>query len=245
MTFNSLTFLCFLSIVVLLYWLLPTTLRYWHLFFASLAFYGFWRFDYLAVMLFSAAVDFFTAQAIYDTPSENKTRRRLLLAITLIINLGLLAYFKYLYFFCENTNHLLEALGAVGGLPLYKVILPFGISFYTFETISYTIDVYRGLLKPERKFINYALFVTFFSKLVAGPIQRAGELIEQLKNRPPFELAYLNDGIRRILYGLFIKVVLADNISPFVDDGFFDIARSFVGIGCTDVSIPLRFSNLL
>lgn len=220
MIFNSVTFLLFLLIVVPLYWLLPTVIRLWALFVASLVFYGFWRFDFLIVMLLSAAVDYFTSIAIDETPKSNISRRRWLLALTLFINLGLLFYFKYLFFFCENTNSLLEAFGLPASIPVFKILLPFGISFYTFETISYTIDVYRGIIKPERKFIHYALFVTFFPKLVAGPIQRANELLPQLKNRVPFQLDFLNTGLRRIIYGLFIKVFLADSIGGFVDSGF-------------------------
>ncbi len=220
MIFNSVTYLVFLSIVIPLYWLLPTKIRLWFIFLASLLFYGFWRAEFLILMLFSAGIDFFAAIAIDATPKENIAKRRVLLALTMTLNLGLLFYFKYLYFVSENINYIWNSLGHVGGIPLYRVLLPFGISFYTFETISYTIDVYRGILKPERKFINYALFVTFFPKLVAGPIQRASELIEQLKTRTPFRLEFVDVGLRRILYGLFIKVFLADNLGSVVDEGF-------------------------
>jgi len=218
--FNSVTFIVFLVVVVSLYWLLPRTIKMWMLLIASCAFYGFWRWEYLSVMFLSALTDYFTAIAIGNTPLENKRKRNLLLAITLIVNLGLLGYFKYLYFFTENTNQLLTFIGLDYQMSLLKVLLPFGISFYTFETISYTVDVYRGLIKPEKSFLNYGLFVTFFPKLVAGPIQRASELLPQLKNRPSFQLDFLAEGLKRILYGLFLKVALADNISPFVDEGF-------------------------
>jgi D-alanyl-lipoteichoic acid acyltransferase DltB (MBOAT superfamily) len=136
------------------------------------------------------------------------------------VNLGLLCYFKYLYFLTDNANTALNFLGIDYQLPLWKVLLPFGISFYTFETISYTVDVYRGLIKPEKSFLNYSLFVTFFPKLVAGPIQRAAELLPQLEERPSFRIGFLAEGLKRVLYGLFLKVVLADNISPLVDEGF-------------------------
>jgi alginate O-acetyltransferase complex protein AlgI len=187
---------------------------------ASCVFYGFWRWEYLSVMFVSALTDYFTAIAIGNTPMEYKRKRNFLLAITLVVNLGLLCYFKYLYFFTENTNHLLSFAGLDYQLPLFRVLLPFGISFYTFETISYTVDVYRGLVKPEKSFLNYGLFVTFFPKLVAGPIQRASELLPQLKERPSFQLDFMSEGLKRILYGLFLKVALADNISSLVDEGF-------------------------
>lgn len=218
MIFNSVTFILFLLIVVILFWILPTRVRLWMLLIASCVFYGFWRWEFLSVMFISALTDYFTAQAIDRTP-DRKIKKRLLY-ITLIVNLGLLVYFKYLFFFTTNINSALTAMGSLYQLPIVKVILPFGISFYTFETISYTVDVYRGLIKPEKSFLNYGLFVTFFPKLVAGPIQRAAELMVQLKNRNDFDLDYISIGVKRILYGLFLKVFLADNISPFVDQGF-------------------------
>lgn len=220
MVFNSLTFLIFLILVVSGYWLLRPKIKLWMLLISSCVFYGFWRWEFLGVMFVSALTDYFTAIEIAKTSPDNRHRRKLLLGITLFVNLGLLVYFKYLYFLTENLNGLFHLTGFNYDIPLYKVILPFGISFYTFETISYTMDVYRGLIKPEKKFIHYALFVTFFPKLVAGPIQRASELIDQLKDRPAFELGFIISGIQRILMGLFLKVVLADNISTFVDEGF-------------------------
>ena len=220
MVFNSVTFLIFLIVVVSAYWLLKPQVKMWMLLIASFVFYGFWRWEFLGVMFVSALTDYFTALEIGKTAPENKKRRNWLLAITLIVNLGLLIFFKYLYFLTANINSAFELLGSSYQFPLYKIILPFGISFYTFETISYTLDVYRGLIKPEKKFIHYALFVTFFPKLVAGPIQRASELIDQLKNKPAFEFGFILLGLERILMGLFLKVVLADNISPFVDEGF-------------------------
>lgn len=220
MVFNSITYLVFLFIVVSCYWMLKSRARLWMLLAASCVFYGFWNWEFLGVMFFSALTDYFTALEISRTDLLNKRKRRLLLAVTLLINLGLLFYFKYLFFLTTNANWLLKLGGLSISIPLYKVILPFGISFYTFETISYTLDVYRGLIKPERKFIHYALFVTFFPKLVAGPIQRASELIGQLQSQPKFNLLFITSGLERILIGLFLKVVFADNISLFVDEGF-------------------------
>ena len=220
MVFNSVTFIIFLVTVISLYWILPRSVRMWMLLIASCAFYGFWRWEYLSVMFISALTDYYTAIAIGNTSLDNKRKRNALLSVTLIVNLGLLCYFKYLYFFTENTNTTLSWLGVDYQLPLLRVLLPFGISFYTFETISYTVDVYRGLIKPEKSFLNYGLFVTFFPKLVAGPIQRAAELLPQLKERPTFKLDHIAEGLKRILFGLFLKVVLADNISTLVDEGF-------------------------
>ena len=207
MVFNSVTFLIFLFIVVTAYWFLKPAVKMWMLLIASCVFYGFWRWEFLSVMFISALTDYFTAIEIGKTPLENKKKRRFLLGVTLLVNLGLLFYFKYLYFLTENINLSMDWLNIDYQLPLYKIILPFGISFYTFETISYTVDVYRGLIKPEKKFIHYALFVTFFPKLVAGPIQRASELIEQLKNKPNFNWGFIIYGFERILLGLFFSWV--------------------------------------
>jgi D-alanyl-lipoteichoic acid acyltransferase DltB (MBOAT superfamily) len=171
-------------------------------------------------MFTSAIVDYYTSIFIYLTPRSNKNKRKFFLTITLLINLGLLFYFKYLYFLTDNSNFLLNYFNINYKIPLFNILLPFGISFYTFETISYTVDVYRGVTKPEKSFTTYALFVTFFPKLVAGPIQRASELISQINRNRYFKLDYFFLGFKSILYGLFLKVVVADNISGIVDDSF-------------------------
>lgn len=220
MIFNSVTFFIFIVLVVGLYWVLPNKARLWLIFISSVVFYGFWRWEYLSVMLASAATDYFTSIELGKTPLENKRKRNFLLGISLVVNLGLLMYFKYLFFFCDNANTVFDLMGIHVHFPLWKVLLPFGISFYTFETISYTVDVYRGLIKPEKDFIVYGSFITFFPKLVAGPIQRAAELVGQLRDRPSFQKDFLIEGFKRMLYGLFLKVVLADNISPLVDAAF-------------------------
>ena len=232
MIFNSITFLLFLIFIIILYWTLPSKLKMWMLLIASCIFYGFWKWEYLTIMFASAITDYYTSLEIYKTPSNNKRKRKILLFLTLFINLGLLFYFKYLYFLSTNINSIISFFGYNFMLPLYKLILPFGISFYTFETISYTVDVYRGLIKPEKKFLNYALFVTFFPKLVAGPIQRASELIPQLVNKSKFTINFISEGLKRILVGLFIKVVIADNISPFVDEAF---TSSLINLSAIDV----------
>ena len=184
MIFNSLTFIVFLFIVVLIFWQLSPKYKSFLLVVSSCIFYGFWRWDFIPLIFISAINDFYISNAIYKAPQSKKSKRKFLLSISIILNLGLLFYFKYLYFFLENSNFLFDYLDIDIHFTLFNIILPFGISFYTFETISYTVDVYRGIIKPEKKFIDYALFVTFFPKLVAGPIQRANELIPQFKNWP-------------------------------------------------------------
>lgn len=218
MIFNSLTFISFLIIVVSLFWLLEVKYKSFLLVCASCIFYGFWRWDFIPLIFISALSDFLISKSIYL--QNRQLRKKALLCLSVVINLGLLFYFKYLLFFTDNTNALLEYLNVDFRFPLLYVILPFGISFYTFETISYSVDVYRGIIKPEKKFLDYLLFVTFFPKLVAGPIQRASELIPQFKKWQRFSLSSTSYALKRLLYGLFLKVVLADNIAPLVDEMF-------------------------
>jgi D-alanyl-lipoteichoic acid acyltransferase DltB (MBOAT superfamily) len=216
--FNSVTFLIFLAVVTALYWLLPRRPRLWMLFAASLTFYGFWRVEFLPLMLVSTCVDYVAAHGIHRSP--DRRRRRAWLAFSLAVNLALLLYFKYLLFFAANGAGLLRAVGFAVADPSWDIVLPLGISFYTFQTISYTVDVYRGLIPPEREFALYACYVTFFPQLVAGPILRAREVTSQLGRRRRWTPSDLSTGLRRVLYGLFLKVVLADNLAPIVDAGF-------------------------
>lgn len=220
MIFNSITFIVFLAIVVCLYWLLPRKPRLLLIFLASLTFYGFWRVEYLSVMLLSTITDYFVALELGKTQLENKSRRFKLLLLSLTLNLGLLLYFKYLYFVSDNISHLASLFGFNVELMHFTILLPLGISFYTFQTISYTVDVYRNHIKPEKNFLLYASFVTFFPQLVAGPVLRAKEVIDQLNYRAKFKISFISEGLERILYGFFLKVVLADNIAPLVDAGY-------------------------
>jgi D-alanyl-lipoteichoic acid acyltransferase DltB (MBOAT superfamily) len=216
--FNSVTYLVFLAIVVTAYWVLPRRPRLWLLFLSGLVFYGFWRPEFVVLMIGSATVDYVAGRLIYASSSQ--VRRRALLALSVGTNLALLFYFKYLAFFAATANDLASVLGIDYTIPPLSIILPLGISFYTFQTISYTVDVYRGFIKPERDFIVYGSFVVYFPQLVAGPILRAAELIGQLSTRPKFDPGDVTYGLRRIAYGLFLKVVLADNVGPLVDAGF-------------------------
>ena len=218
MIFNSVTFLFFFIVVLTLYWLLPRRARLWLLLLSSLTFYGFWRVEFLPVMLFSAATDYVVGLRLER--ETKSSRRKALVALSLTVNLGLLLYFKYLFFFADNISLIANWIGLEWTAPTWQIILPLGISFYTFQTISYTIDVYRRVIKPERDPVLYTTYVTFFPQLVAGPVLRAGEVIHQLTERPPMRLDDLAVGCRRILIGLFLKVALADNISPLVDSGW-------------------------
>lgn len=218
MIFNSVTYLCFLSLVVSLFWILPGRSRLWLIFLSSLTFYGFWRPEFIFLIVFSALVDYFIAKKIYTETIES--RRQAFLFLAVLINLGLLFYFKYLLFVVDNAVAAFNFFGFEFSSPVLNIILPLGISFYTFQTISYTVDVYRKIIIPENDFILYGCYVTFFPQLIAGPILRAGEVMHQILAKPSFDLDLISQGIRRIVYGLFLKVVLADNIAPLVDQAF-------------------------
>ena len=218
MIFNSFSFLIFFIIFLILYWTLNLKIRLILIFFSSLLFYGFWRIDFIPLLLFSVLVDFFASKKIYQTKLKKNKKKYLILS--LFINLGILIFFKYFYFLHESTSQLLSLVG-VNVMPIeYKILLPIGISFYTFQSISYTIDVYRNNIKPEKNLLIFANYVIFFPQLVAGPILRASEILWQFKEKRKFKLENFNNGIQRIIFGLFLKIVLADNIAKFVDQGF-------------------------
>ncbi|MBK9099372.1 MAG: MBOAT family protein [bacterium] len=218
MIFNSVTFLIFLIIVVSLYWVLPQKGRVYLLFVSSYLFYGFWRWEFLSLLIISTLVSYLAG--IQINAVSKKSQKKFYLLLSFVINLGLLAYFKYLFFIIDNLNSAASLFGTDVSIPYFNIILPLGISFYTFQTLSYAIDVYRNTIMPERNFVVYATYISFFPQLVAGPILRAGQVIDQLKVKRIFDLGNLSIGLRRVLYGLFLKVVFADNIAPLVDDSF-------------------------
>lgn len=218
MIFNSVTYLLFLAAFVLLYWQLPRRPRHWLIFLGSLSFYGFWRIEYCLVMLLSISVDYVAALAI--SRHAGIWPRRLWLGASLAVNLGLLLYFKYTMFLVDSWASFAQMLGMESPAIALSIILPLGISFYTFQSVSYTVDVFRKQIPAEPNYLCFANFVLFFPQLVAGPILRAVEIIGQLKERPPFALRDLSIGLSQIATGLFLKVVLADNLAPLVDEGF-------------------------
>jgi D-alanyl-lipoteichoic acid acyltransferase DltB (MBOAT superfamily) len=209
---------------------LPTRPRLWLIFLSSIAFYGFWRPEFVLLMLFSASIDFVAARKIEQ--HERHALRKRWLMLSLGGNLALLFYFKYLLFFVDNALAVAHLLGYEIPAPILNIVLPLGISFYTFQTISYVVDVYRRLIPAEKDFVLYGCFVTFFPQLVAGPILRGRELLNQLAQRPSFNAEMFASGLRRIIYGLFLKVVIADNIAPLVDEGF---AESVAKMSALDV----------
>ncbi|HRH39690.1 MAG TPA: MBOAT family O-acyltransferase, partial [Flavobacteriales bacterium] len=220
MLFNSLAFAAFLPTVFALYWLLHRHLRAQNIIIvlASYVFYGWWDVRFLALLLFSTALDYYTGLRIEG--AEHPGRRRFWLWLSIGINLGFLGLFKYYNFFISGFAELLEACHMQAHLPLLKVILPVGISFYTFHGLSYVIDIYKRRIKAERSFIDYSVFVSFFALLVAGPIERATHLLPQVTRPRTFDSAMATDGMRQMLWGFFKKVVIADNCAPMVNDIF-------------------------
>jgi alginate O-acetyltransferase complex protein AlgI len=219
MFFNSLAFALFLPTVVGLYWVFPRRWRVPLLLIASYVFYGWWDVRFLALIMLSTVVDWFVAKRLGVMPDG--TRRRRWLLISLVGNLGMLAVFKYWNFFTDSAAELLISLGLEPNLPMLRIILPVGISFYTFQTLSYVIDVYRRDLEPEHSLVQFALFVSFFPQLVAGPIERAKHLLPQLRNLPTSmrQIDWAGAALL-ILRGLFRKVVIADGVAPLVNEVF-------------------------
>ena len=215
MLFNSLNFLIFFTVVLTLYYFLPKKYTWVMLLIASLFFYMCWRWQYIFLLFFPATIDFFVARTIENTPEKRK--RKLLLCISLITNLGLLFYFKYYNFFIDSFNASAAFFHSTLLINSAKILLPVGISFYTFQSISYTVEVYRGHIKAERHFGRFALFVSYFPQLVAGPINRPQILLPQLRNLEPLQPANFVKGGRLILWGLFKKIVVADRLAIFVN----------------------------
>ena len=223
MTFTSLTFLLFFPLVFLLYWLKPQ--QKWQnsiLVLASYFFYGWWDYRFCLLMLLSSLVDYFIGIAVHATDDRRIQRRYLILS--LISNLGLLGYFKYYNFFSDSFVSLLNQFGWSVHPVIAEVILPVGISFYTFQTLSYTIDIYRGKLEPTRNLIDYLAFVSFFPQLVAGPIERATNLLPQFTVKREFSRSEASEGGRQILWGFFKKLVIADRMAVGVDAVYDNLA---------------------
>ncbi|MEM8668259.1 MAG: MBOAT family protein [Planctomycetota bacterium] len=214
MLFTQLEFPIFLLVVLIGAWLCRRSVtRNGLLLLASYYFYAYWDYRFCSLLLLSTIVDFVVAKRIHQTTSS--THRRGLLLISLTVNLGVLGFFKYFNFFIESAQPLLESIGLSG--QTLQIILPVGISFYTFQTLSYTIDVYRGVLRPVDRPLDFALYVAFFPQLVAGPIVRARELLPQLASVPRWSNRRFYGGTQQVLRGAVKKVLLADRLGEVVD----------------------------
>jgi D-alanyl-lipoteichoic acid acyltransferase DltB (MBOAT superfamily) len=218
MLFNSLQYAVFLPCVVLLYFALPHRWRWVLLLAASYYFYMCWRVEYAALIVASTLVDY--VAGLVMAGSARVAVRRGALALSLLTNLGLLFAFKYANFASESFRALFAAFDVFVDTPAFAFLLPVGISFYTFQTLSYTIDVYRGVRGPERHLGRFALYVAFFPQLVAGPIERSERLLPQFRERHRFDAARAADGAQLILWGLFKKLVVADNLAVYVEEVF-------------------------
>ena len=221
MLFNSLDFAIFLPIVFLLYWcVVQKNLKLQNalIVVASYVFYGWWDWRFLSLIIFSTVVDYFIGQRLRTEYKHSK--RKLLLWTSIVVNLGFLGFFKYYNFFVENFVDAFSLFGMQIHANSLNIILPVGISFYTFQTLSYTIDVYRKKLEPTKVFMAFSAFVCFFPQLVAGPIERATNLLPQFYKKRRFEYNKAVDGLRQILWGLFKKVVIADNCAEFANQIF-------------------------
>lgn len=223
MNFDSISFAVFLPIVFILYWF-STNKSFKRqnilLLIASYFFYSCWDIRFLSLLLLSTLIDFLIGLKISD--SENRANRKAWLVFSIVINLGLLVFFKYYNFFASSFSELLHGLNIQSNEYTLNLILPIGISFYTFHGLSYVIDIYTNKIQPEKNFINYAVFVSFFPLLVAGPIERATHLLPQIQKERHFDYLKSVDGLRQILWGLFKKLVIANHCAYYVEIIFSD-----------------------
>ena len=225
MLFNSLEFGLFLPIVFILYWFVANNnlkIQNCLLLVASYFFYGWWDWRFLSLIILSSFIDYFIG--VFLISENREKRRKLLLLLSIFVNLGLLGFFKYYNFFIDSFTDSFTFFGSTINPNRLSIILPVGISFYTFQTLSYTIDVYKKKLAATKDVISFFAFVSFFPQLVAGPIERATNLLPQFFNKRKFDYSKSVDGLRQILWGFFKKVVIADNCAVYVNNIFENYA---------------------
>jgi D-alanyl-lipoteichoic acid acyltransferase DltB (MBOAT superfamily) len=230
MLFNSLDFAIYLPVVFGIYWFVVNRnlkLQNSFILLASYVFYGWWDWRFLTLILFSTIVDYLVG--IQLGKEKKPLKRKLLLWTSLTSNLGLLGFFKYYNFFVDSFVDAFSLFGYSIASNSLNIILPVGISFYTFQTLSYTIDIYKKKLEPTPSFISFAAFVSFFPQLVAGPIERASHLLPQFFNKRVFNYNQATDGLRQILWGLFKKIVIADNCAVFANE-IFNNSTEYSGV---------------
>ena len=249
MLFNSIEFAIFLPVVFLIYWFVVNrSLRLQNTFLlaASYFFYGWWDWRFLLLIMISSLADYSIGLAL--NKQSNQAIRKSLLFTSIFLNIGLLGFFKYYNFFVESFIEAFSFLGYSTSPGLLNIILPVGISFYTFQTLSYTIDVYKNKLQPTKDIISFFTFVSFFPQLVAGPIERAKNLLPQFYTKRYFNPAEATDGMRQILWGFFKKIVIADNCAFYVDDIFTNYqnypgSTLFLGVFFFSIQIYGDFSG--
>lgn len=230
MLFNSFDFAIFLPIVYLLYWFVfnrkNVKIRNLFLLTVSYIFYGFWDWRFLGLILISSVMDYFLALIIARTPDAEHRRRKYLLIVSLVLNIGFLGFFKYYNFFVESFVATFAFFGKEFSYSPLNIILPVGISFYTFQSLSYTLDVYFKKMEPTHRLVNFLAFVSFFPQLVAGPIERARHLLPQFDSLKTFDYQSARSGLLLIVFGLFKKIVIADRIAIFVNQTYGDIGAA-------------------
>lgn len=241
MLFNTLNYFWFFCIVFTVYWfILNKRYKLQNLFLlaASYCFYGWWDAGFLILIFISSTADFFIGRAMQNQTTISK--RKLLLAICLLFNLGILGFFKYYNFFIESFLAISKSLNVNLSVATLKIILPVGVSFYTFQSLSYTIDIYRNKIKPTNDYISFLAFVAFFPQLVAGPIERATHLLPQFLKERKFDTENVKSGFRFILWGLFKKMVIADQLAYFVDH-VYNSSANYSGITLLAVAFMFGF----
>ena len=222
MLFNSFEFILFFPIVTFLFFVFPYKYRWMLLLTSSCVFYAFFKWEYIFILLFTIIIDYYAGIWIHKTQG---VKRKWALATSLVANIGVLALFKYYYFIIDNFNAVSYKINQTHYDPLWHFILPIGLSFHTFQAMSYTIEVYRGNQKVERNFGIYALYVMFYPQLVAGPIERPQNVLHQFYEKFDFDYDRVKSGLRLMLWGMFKKVVIADNLSVFVDQVYGDLGK--------------------
>ena len=231
MLFNSIEFVLFFPVILILYWSIfsqsSVKQRNFFLLVASYFFYCWWDYRFLGLIFLSSLVDFLCGKYIHQ--SQTKRKKQLFLGVSLVTNLGILFFFKYYGFFTNELIDLVSGWGYALHASTLKIILPVGISFYTFQTLSYTIDIYRKRLEPTTDVLAFFTFVSFFPQLVAGPIERAKHLLPQFYSLKKFDYHLASNGFRQLLWGFFAKIAVADSVAPIVDTIFTNHAN--VGAG--------------
>ena len=218
MVFNSFHFLVFMLVVFGGFFLIPHRLRWIFLLAASYYFYMAWKAKYALLIVIITLIDYFCGIKLAE--AKNKRNQKFWLLFSLISNLGILMVFKYYDFFIENINSLFTEMGMNHELPILRLILPLGISFHTFQSMAYTIDVYKKRTLPEKHLGYFALFIAYFPQMVAGPIERAGNVIHQLKEKTNFDYDRISAGFKLMIWGFFKKIVIADRLAVIVDSAY-------------------------
>lgn len=246
MVFNSLPFLLFISVFLPLYYLLRGRQQLLLCFLGSYLFYGWWDWRFLGLILTSTALDYYIGLQLAG--KEHQQERKWLLWASVCMNLSFLGFFKYFNFFITSFAQLLEGVGLQASIGTLNIILPVGISFYTFQSMSYTIDVYQKRIEPERDWLKFATYISFFPQLVAGPIVRASDFLPQLHRKRTFDWDRVMSGMAQVLWGFFKKIVVADSLALFVDQCFeapynFGGLHLFIGVFFYSFQIYCDFSG--